>query len=123
MRCSSCDSIITLESNFCDVCGARIVSQCPQCGADNRAGANYCRNCGERLAAEGVNEPKKINPSQSNAIDSRMDTSGRVIAEERKRVTVLFADIRGSTAFIEKVDPEEVRRYFDPVLRVMMDAV
>jgi class 3 adenylate cyclase/tetratricopeptide (TPR) repeat protein len=46
-----------------------------------------------------------------------------LIAEERKRVTVLFADIRGSTAFIEKLDPEEVRKHFDPVLRVMMDAV
>ncbi|HWH79146.1 MAG TPA: adenylate/guanylate cyclase domain-containing protein, partial [Candidatus Binatus sp.] len=52
-----------------------------------------------------------------------MLASRRFMEGERKRVTVLFADIRGSTSFIEKLDPEEVRKYFDPVLRVMMDAV
>ena len=38
-------------------------------------------------------------------------------------MTVLFADIRGSTGLIEKLDPEEVRRYFDPILHIMMAAV
>ncbi|MGZ9143842.1 MAG: adenylate/guanylate cyclase domain-containing protein, partial [Candidatus Binatia bacterium] len=52
-----------------------------------------------------------------------MLASRRFMEGERKRVTVLFADIRGSTSFIEKLDPEEVRKHFDPVLRVMMDAV
>lgn len=52
-----------------------------------------------------------------------MIASRRFLEGERKRVTVLFADIRGSTSFIEKLDPEDVRKYFDPVLRIMMDAV
>ncbi|HSQ14366.1 MAG TPA: AAA family ATPase, partial [Candidatus Deferrimicrobium sp.] len=52
-----------------------------------------------------------------------MLASRRFMEGERKRVTVLFADIRGSTSFIEKLDPEEVRKHFDPVLRVMMAAV
>ena len=38
-------------------------------------------------------------------------------------MTVLFADIRGSTSVVEKLDPEEVRKYFDPILHIMMDAV
>ena len=49
--------------------------------------------------------------------------SRRFIEGERKQVTVLFADIRGSTSVIEKLDPEEVRRHFDPILHIMMDAV
>ena len=43
--------------------------------------------------------------------------------ENAKQVTVLFADIRGSTSLIEKLDPEEVRRHFDPIIHIMMDAV
>jgi class 3 adenylate cyclase/tetratricopeptide (TPR) repeat protein len=42
---------------------------------------------------------------------------------ERKQVTVLFADIRGSTRLLEGLDPEEAQKLIDPVLRVMMDAV
>ena len=49
--------------------------------------------------------------------------SRRFIEGERKQVTVLFADIRGSTSVIEKLDPEEVRRRFDPIIHIMMDAV
>src|SRR5881409_2044878 len=42
---------------------------------------------------------------------------------ERKTITALFADLKGSTALIEDLDPEEARRIIDPALRLMMDAV
>jgi class 3 adenylate cyclase len=42
---------------------------------------------------------------------------------ERKHVTVLFADIKGSLAIIEGTDPEEASRILDGAIRVMMDAV
>jgi predicted ATPase/class 3 adenylate cyclase len=42
---------------------------------------------------------------------------------ERKTITALFADLKGSTALIEDLDPEEARRIIDPALQVMMDAV
>ena len=42
---------------------------------------------------------------------------------ERKQVTVLFADLKGSTELIEGLDPEEARQLLDPALHVMMDAV
>ena len=42
---------------------------------------------------------------------------------ERKQVTVMFADIKGSTALIEGLDPEEARQRLDPVLHLMMEAV
>jgi class 3 adenylate cyclase len=42
---------------------------------------------------------------------------------ERKQVTVLFADLKGSTELIEGLDPEEARRLLDPALHLMMDAV
>ena len=42
---------------------------------------------------------------------------------ERKQVTVLFADIKGSTELIQGLDPEQARSILDPVLHAMMDAV
>src|SRR5262249_17411581 len=42
---------------------------------------------------------------------------------ERKTITALFADLKGSTALIEGLDPEEARTIIDPALQLMMDAV
>src|SRR5439155_5755106 len=42
---------------------------------------------------------------------------------ERKTITALFADLKGSTALIEGLDPEEARSIIDPALQLMMDAV
>src|SRR5262245_52108893 len=42
---------------------------------------------------------------------------------ERKTITALFADLKGSTALIEGLDPEEARAIIDPALQIMMDAV
>ena len=50
-------------------------------------------------------------------------TSRAALEGERKQVTVLFADIKGSMALLEDLDPEEARRIIDPALRLMMDAV
>jgi class 3 adenylate cyclase/predicted ATPase len=42
---------------------------------------------------------------------------------ERKTITALFADLKGSTALIEGLDPEDARAIIDPALQLMMDAV
>ena len=46
-----------------------------------------------------------------------------IIDGERKTITALFADLKGSTALIEGLDPEEARAIIDPALQLMMDAV
>jgi class 3 adenylate cyclase/tetratricopeptide (TPR) repeat protein len=53
----------------------------------------------------------------------RILRSGSAIFGERKHVTVLFADVRGSTALIDKLDPEEALEILGPVLQVLMDAI
>ncbi|MBI3757391.1 MAG: AAA family ATPase [Deltaproteobacteria bacterium] len=60
----------------------------------------------ERIRAEQV------------ALEARGATDG-----ERKTITALFADLKGSTALIEGLDPEEARAIIDPALQLMMDAV
>src|SRR5262245_39243982 len=122
IACPSCQTANAIDAVFCDECGAPLDAHCQHCGESNRRGAKFCNKCGSRLSAT-VELDKSNTPIVSGEIAGRSSVSPEILAEERKRVTVLFADIRGSTAFIEKLDPEEVRRQLDPVLRVMMDAV
>src|SRR5262245_48549107 len=50
-------------------------------------------------------------------------TSRSAMEGERKQVTVLFADLKGSTELIAGLDPEEARQLLDPALHVILDAV
>ena len=75
-----------------------------------------------RARALPLNRPPE-KPSVPKHLAEKILASRRFIEGERKHVTVLFADIRGSTSVVEKLDPEEVRKYFDPILHIMMDAV
>ena len=123
MQCSCCKSENDVEAKFCDQCGERLDCKCPGCGEINRSNARFCRKCGGRLGASG--DQPAVHAGRLETVDSAETaaTPRGAIEAERKQVTILFADIRGSTSLIEKLDPEEVRKYFDPVLRVMMDAV
>ncbi len=56
--------------------------------------------------------------AEQAAMEARGLTDG-----ERKTITALFADLKGSTALIEGLDPEEARAIIDPALQLMMDAV
>jgi class 3 adenylate cyclase/tetratricopeptide (TPR) repeat protein len=56
--------------------------------------------------------------AEQQAMESRGSVDG-----ERKTITALFADLKGSTALIEGLDPEEARAIIDPALQLMMDAV
>jgi class 3 adenylate cyclase/tetratricopeptide (TPR) repeat protein len=125
MPCPKCQTGNFADALFCDECGTPLESSCGRCGETNRRGAKFCKKCGNPLdaALEAATTAKSSAPTSVSHIADRMLASRRFIGGERKRVTVLFADIRGSTSFIEKLDPEEVRKHFDPVLRVMMDAV
>ena len=56
--------------------------------------------------------------AEQQAMESRGAADG-----ERKTITALFADLKGSTALIEGLDPEDARAIIDPALQLMMDAV
>ncbi|MSP39807.1 MAG: hypothetical protein EXR70_15075 [Deltaproteobacteria bacterium] len=123
--CPQCQTGNAFDAQFCDECGAPFDAHCTRCGESNRDSAKFCKKYGNRFnLTERIGE----NANLSGAIPFS-DKAGPMLAPphhlagERKRVTVLFADIRDSTSFIEKLDPEQVRKHFDPVLRIMMDAV
>src|SRR5690348_11461141 len=96
---------------------------CAKCGAENRAGARFCDACGVALAETSSESPA---PSAASAIHVRVnpESAGPELPEgERKTVTALFADLKGSTELMEDLDPEEARAIIDPALRIMVEAV
>ena len=119
MICSRCQAENDGDSAFCDECGAPLDVLCAHCKTSNRAGAKFCKKCGQRLAAPsespGANseQPQPGNTLVPKHLAEKILASRRFIEGERKQVTVLFADIRGSTSLIEKLDPEDVRQHFD----------
>src|SRR5881628_1343923 len=85
---------------------------CPRCGQDNPAQAKFCLECGLRLV---VDTPVRL--------AEKILTTREALEGERKQVTVLFADLKGSMELLADRDPEEARKILDPVLERMMDAV
>jgi class 3 adenylate cyclase/tetratricopeptide (TPR) repeat protein len=122
MRCSNCSSDNPSGTKFCGECGSRFPAHCPQCGAENTAPAKFCRDCGSKLDATGRNPPAtEFAPGRVTPARESTDLSGD--EGERKTVTALFADIKGSMELIENLDPEEARLIVDPALKLMIDAV
>src|SRR5437870_3257627 len=94
---------------------------CAKCGAENRAGARFCDACGVALA--GASSESSA-PSAAGAIRVNLESPLVALPEgERKTVTALFADLKGSTELMRDLDPEEASAIIDPTLKLMIDAV
>ena len=129
MICPQCKSENFPDSAFCDQCGARLETACSNCGEPNRRGARFCKNCGRLIDRTPTTAPSAVPgaPSPDTYVPKHLAekilASRHTLEGERKQVTVLFADIRGSTKLVEGLDPEEAQKIIDPVLSVMMEAV
>jgi class 3 adenylate cyclase/tetratricopeptide (TPR) repeat protein len=129
MICPRCQADNPPNAAFCDECGARLEAACPNCGESNRRSAKFCRNCGQLINQAATTAPAPIPgiPAPETYVPKhlaeRILATRHTLEGERKQVTVLFADIRGSTSLLEGIDPEEAQKIIDPVLQVMMDAV
>src|SRR5437660_3898446 len=127
MKCPQCQYENMVEAAFCDECGVRLESVCPACGERNRPAAKFCRRCGQSLAEgrSGVASSPFTTPDSYTPrhLAERILTSRAALEGERKQVTILFADLKGSMELLADRDPEEARTILDPVLELMMEAV
>jgi len=122
VTCSKCSAENAAGAKFCIECGESFKGRCPKCGSVNPASAKFCQECGTAFGSEA--EPKKALSDDTTGIRVRASPStGEITDGERKTVTALFADLKGSTALMEELDPEEARAIIDPALRIMIDAV
>jgi class 3 adenylate cyclase len=120
MRCSKCGAENPSSKKFCGDCGAPLANLCPKCRADNPAGKRFCGECGTALdTAATVASANKSDDSPIRVADA---LAAETLEGERKTVTALFADIKGSTELMEELDPEQARAIIDPALKLMIDA-
>ena len=125
MTCPSCQHANPPESSFCLGCGARLAVTCASCGTPLPAGSRFCNECGTPVTAQAGVPPRFTSPESYTPkhLAERILTSKAALEGERKQVTVLFADLKGSMELLADRDPEEARKLLDPVLEHMMEAV
>src|SRR3954452_22892018 len=98
MTCASCGTENPAGARFCMSCGSALERRCPGCGTPAPPEARFCMTCGTALDAAPAAPPPSARPPSS-----------AIPPEERRQVTVLFADLSGYTAFAERLDPEAVK--------------
>jgi class 3 adenylate cyclase/tetratricopeptide (TPR) repeat protein len=122
MNCPQCAYENPPGSDFCLGCGIRL-SACGACGASLPSGSRFCNKCGAPVAATRAPQYASPQAYTPKHLAERILTSKSALEGERKHVTVLFADLKGSMELLADRDPEEARSVLDPVLQLMMDAV
>src|SRR5262245_18332850 len=124
MRCPRCQHENPADTSFCGQCGARLAAACSACGAGNPPTNRFCGKCGAPMTQEEprhrFTSPEAYTPKH---LAEKILTSKSALEGERKQVTVLFADLKGSMELLADRDPEEARKILDPVLERMMEAV
>ena len=124
VRCSKCEFDNPAGMRFCGKCRTALALTCPNCAFENPPGFDFCGQCAAALGHAAGTAKREADASKPAA-------TVRFVAEEeaqptldgeRKSVTALFADIKGSMDLIEDIDPEEARAIVDPALKLMIDA-
>src|SRR5207249_5359880 len=121
MSCPQCGHPTPADAKFCSGCGAALELRCPRCGCGSARESRFCTECGEALRPTSARAaPQSYTPRH---LAERILTSRSALEGERKHVTVLLADLKGSMELLADRDPEEARQLLDPVLERMMEAV
>src|SRR5437667_7505330 len=125
MECPRCHHADADGARFCGECGASLLldAPCASCGQANPAGQKFCNGCGQRpgeSAGAAERAPRAYTPPH---LAEKILTSRAALEGERKQVTVLFADVKGSMELAEQVDPEEWHRILDRFFAILAEGV
>jgi hypothetical protein len=111
MCCPRCGFENPDGMKFYGQCASRLGRRCPQCGFANPPCFAFCGQCAtpltERLTAPQSGPRRRYTPSH---LAEKILTSKTALEGERKQVTVLFADLKGSMEFLAGRDPEDARQ-------------
>jgi len=125
MICPRCATVNTAGRRFCAECGSPLALACPACSFPNEPGVKFWGGCGAVVATSAATVSKFSTPESYTPkhLAEKILTSKTALEGERKQVTVLFADLKGSMELLADRDPEEARKLLDPVIERMMEAV
>jgi class 3 adenylate cyclase/tetratricopeptide (TPR) repeat protein len=120
LKCPRCRHENDAGAKFCEECAAPLARACARCGRALSPTAKFCSECAHPTGPSAAPNPESYTPRH---LAEKILTSRGALEGERKLVTVLFADLKGSMELLADRDPEEARKLLDPVLERMMEAV
>jgi class 3 adenylate cyclase/predicted ATPase len=123
MKCPQCQHENPQGARFCEECATPLARSCSNCGTTLSAVAKFCPACAHPVAAVAGAPSRSPDGYTPKHLAEKILTSKSALEGERKQVTVLFADLKGSMELLADRDPEEARKLLDPVLERMMEAV
>ena len=135
MTCAACGCENPDSAKFCGECGQLLITSraCSACGASNPPRQRFCNECGGSLFEVEQSNRTTGTPTHGHAgapasytpkhLADKILTSRAALEGERKQVTVLFADVKGSMELAEQVDPEEWHRIMDRFFHILADGV
>jgi len=141
MHCPKCAKENPAQARFCLQCGARLSLLCPQCQTELPPDAQFCFACGAQVVAaqpQGLTAAELLKRLVPKEYAERLLATRGQVSHERRTVTILFADVKGSTSMAETLDPEEwaevmhgafevlvppIYRYEGALVQLMGDAI
>jgi class 3 adenylate cyclase/tetratricopeptide (TPR) repeat protein len=120
MKCSKCGHENRSGAKFCEECATPLTRTCTNCGSQLSPTAKFCPECAHPAHQARLVSPDSYTPRH---LAEKILNSKAALEGERKQVTVLFADLKGSTELLADRDPEDARKLLDPLLERMMEAV
>jgi hypothetical protein len=122
VKCPSRGSENREGAKFCGECAASLAATlaCPSCGTSNPKGRKFCDSCGQPLAEPQAPDLRSYTPKH---LVEKILTSRSALEGERKQVTVLFADLKGSMDLSESIDPEDWHRIMERFFTILTDGV
>jgi class 3 adenylate cyclase/tetratricopeptide (TPR) repeat protein/ribosomal protein L40E len=126
-QCGRCDGENPTEARFCMHCAAPLGGVCRRCGAELPGEARFCPRCAHpvdvgapEVHSETSREPRSYTPKH---LADKILTSRAALEGERKQVTVLFADVKGSMELTERMDPEEWSKIMSRFFQILSHGV
>jgi hypothetical protein len=125
MHCPSCGHEPPSGSPFCNGCGAKLVLTCASCGATPPPGSRFCNGCGATIGTAPAKPPLDRPPRDYTPkhLAEKILQSKSALEGERKQVTVLFADVKGSMELAEQLDPEQWHRILERFFEILTEGV
>jgi len=124
MQCPRCKYQTPSDAEFCPECGENVAVICKRCSTSNAPAHKFCKHCGNDLTATagGVSARFRAPEFYTPKYLAEKIRTASVLGDERKQVTVLFADIKGSLELIADQDPEDASKILDGALQLMIKA-
>mgnify|MGYP000434843223 CR=1 FL=1 len=120
--CAVCQADNPARAKFCLECGVPLAARCAGCGTELPPEAKFCLECGAKVATAPA--PAPATPDRrTSALAEKIRQAKPAIEGERKQVTVLFADVKGSMELAEQLDPEEWSRIMQRFFTILADGV